>query len=255
MGNGIHAGDVVRLGRHTVFCGDWGDWSVTGCPERVAAILYDPPFDDPPDPWNLTDSFPYSDVLVAFADAANFAHPVAAFGAPAWVFTWDTLSPWSTGPTRPLKQTKHALLYADLARYDRDAAVWGDPAESKSHPSTTFTAHPDGRRLTDLYRESLRWLHAPGASGATGRHRHEKPLAWIRCILGCSAPGGGVLLDLFAGSGVGVIAGDMLGMTVFAVDRDPDAVAAICDRWSDYQSQSRAALAQLSIFGDGATDG
>jgi site-specific DNA-methyltransferase (adenine-specific) len=81
-----------------------------------------------------------------------------------------------------------------------------------------------------LWRESLRWLHYPGAgAGSTGTERfrerqglagmrHAKPVAWVRCMLGCATTG--AVLDPFAGSGTTLLAAQALGRQAVGIELD-----------------------------------
>jgi hypothetical protein len=239
------APEIYQLGRHVLLHGDCTEWRKTGVSD-VDCIIFDPPWDsdiEHPDEW-----LPMSPNLIAFTDGQRFADPIRLFGAPTWVFTWDTMAPWSQGKNRPLKQCKHALWYGEIARYDRDGEMWGEPPEAKNHPTTQFTPDPRGRRLTDLYTQSLRWLHHPGATGAVGRHPHEKPIDWIRCLIGnCST---GDILDPFAGSGSTLIAAEMLGRRAFCVEEDRETCEAIVARYHDFISAApKGQHDQPSLFG------
>jgi hypothetical protein len=208
-------------------------------------VVFDPPWDDA-DLLNwvwdcgldVADSnfdelipwpFLVSTSTLVFTDARRLGDAVSVFGSPAWCFTWDTMSPWQTGPRRPLQQTKQCLWYGDVDTYRRDATLWGDAPDARNHPSTVQTPLA-GRRLTDLWRESLRWLHHPGAgSGSTGTARfserrgddvmrHAKPVGWLRCLIGnCSD---GLVLDPFAGSGAALRAAKDLGRHAIGVEID-----------------------------------
>ncbi len=188
------------------------------------------------------------DSALVFTDARRMGVVVELFGPPSWCFTWDTMSPWNTGPRRPLQQTKQALFYGELDGYERDAVLWGEAPEKRDHPSTKQEPL-DGRRLTDLWRESLRWLHHPGAgNGSTGAARfserqgeavlrHAKPIGWLRCLIGnCSQ---GVVLDPFAGSGASLRAAKDIGRRAVGVE--------ISEAACEYIVSS---LAQETIFGE-----
>lgn len=210
---------------------------------EIGCVVFDPPWDDNdllawvslvdlgflnPDenvPW----PFQVCNSTLVFTDARRLGDAVAVFGSPAWTFTWDTMASWQTGPRRPLQQTKQALWYGDVDSYRRDAVLWGEAPPPRDHPSTKQEPL-DGRRLTDLWKESLRWLHHPGAgSGSTGTERfserrgqavlrHAKPEGWMRCLIGnCSD---GLVFDPFAGSGTSLRAAKSLGRPAIGIELD-----------------------------------
>lgn len=213
-------GAVYHLGPHRVLCGDANDW-LHADPEDVDLMVYDPEWDR---------GFRWAPRLqprtlntLAFTDAQRFGDTVRMFGPPTWVFTWDTMAPWLVSKRRPLKQSKHCLWYGDIDDYDRDGAFWGEPPEPKDHPSTTYTPDARGRRLTDVYRASLRWV----LSGAP--HPHMKPADWVTCLVANTSRGN--IVDPFAGSGTSMVAAHRLGRAAYMVEQHPRYVDVIRARW------------------------
>jgi site-specific DNA-methyltransferase (adenine-specific) len=234
----------------TIYHGDCRD---------VLPLIYDHPWGagecvviDPP--WDLQDdllgwiadtmSNEYESLLF-FTDSRYADRPFSLLGAPAWIFVWDTLNQWTLGPRYPVQQTKLAFWYGDS--YDRDAALWGDAPPERDHPSTRQNPLA-GRRLTDLYRESIRWLHNPeagsGSAGAErfgkrqsdGAMRHAKPLAWVRCLIGNTSFGS--VIDPFMGSGTSLRASKDLGRPAVGIE--------IEERYCEIAAKR---MAQGSLFG------
>lgn len=208
-------------------------------------VIVDPPWDEPDLMSWVAATVGEWESLLAFTDARRFADPINAFGPPDWVFTWDTMNTWSVSPNQPVQQTKHALWWGHS--YNRDAELWGDPPPARDHPSTKQVPLA-GRRLTDLYRQSLRWLHHPGAgAGSAGTERfttrqgnpvlrHAKPLDWLRCLIGNTSAG--PVVDPFMGSGSGVLAAVQLGRLVIGIDTDEAACEYVAQRLSGEPSGS-----------------
>lgn len=190
-------------------------------------VIVDPPWDEPDLLAFVADTVGEFESLLAFTDARRFADPLTTFGPPGWVFTWDTLNTWSVSDRQPVQQTKHCLWYG--RQYARDAELWGDAPPPRDHPTTTQVPL-EGRRLTDLWRESLRWLHNPTAgAGSTGTERftfrqgdpvlrHAKPVGWLRCLIGNTSTG--PVIDPFMGSGSAIEAAYQLGRPVIGIDVD-----------------------------------
>jgi hypothetical protein len=203
-------------------------------PPAAACMVLDPPWDDVELLGALAIAAPST---LVFTGPRWLGAAVAAFGPPAWVFTWDTRTSWQSGPHRPLQRTKQALWYGELDSYQRDAALWGDPPPARDHPSTVQVPL-DGRRLTDLWVESHRHLRcssqqeAPAGEGIGAERfaragvrrsdpvlKHAKPVGWLRCLIGNTSPGG-LVYDPCAGSGTTVAAAIALDRPVLAVDVD-----------------------------------
>lgn len=214
-------GREYYLGQHVLLCGDAAD--VFDYAVRDHVLIYDPPWDI--EPIAEVIELAARHAIIAFADGQTIGEVFDLFGAPTWVFAWDTAAPWSQGPRRPLKQTKLAAWYGNLAEYQRDATPIGTAAPSKNHPGTSFEPG-SGRRLSDLWRQSLRWHHA----GAP--HPHMKPLGWVRALLGNATHG--PVLDPFAGSGQAMFAADQLDRPSFSIEADPYYCDVIRARWTAY---------------------
>lgn len=191
-------------------------------------VIVDPPWDDTDLTRFAAETIGEFESLLTFTDGRRFRDPVTLFGPPDWVFTWDTMNTWSVGASQPVQQTKHALWYGH--QYTRDAELWGDAPPERNHPTTTQVPL-EGRRLTDLWRESLRWLHNPtaGSSGlGNGRFggerdghpalRHAKPVGWLRCLIGNTSAG--PIIDPFMGSGSALRAAKDLRRLAIGIDTD-----------------------------------
>lgn len=217
----------------------------------AACLVVDPPY-DLPELVEWAGRLPRPPSTLVFTDPRHLGEVCALFGPPAWLFVWDTRNTWNAGRTRPVTQVKLCAWFGDLDTYDRDATVWGLPPGRKDHPTTT-TRPLDGRRLTDLWCESLRWLHHPGAGApGVGRSwpgrarqgkpwmRHTKPLDWVRCLIGNTSPPGAVV-DPFAGYATSLVAARALGRSALGFEVDPDVFAAARERLAELPSGHFAA--------------
>ena len=73
---------------------------------------------------------------------------------------------------------------------------------------------------------------------ASDLHPTMKPVALIERAIANSSPRGGIVLDLFAGSGTTIIAAERQGRTCYAMELDP-AYAQVCiERWNQYTGRA-----------------
>jgi len=221
------------------------------CPIPPAeCVVFDPPWDsDAASVYaaRLAPNMPRS--LLAFSDGQRAADVIGWFGAPSWVFVWDTGSSHNVGPSRPLKGQKLCLWYGQIGDYRRDGCMWGAPPARRRHPTTRFDPDPRGRRLSDLYRKSLRWLQTAAPSGPrTAWHRHEKPIEWVRCLI-ANTSAGGLVFDPFCGGGGSLIAARDLGRPALGFEIDADQCLLIRERW---RAGTAPPIEGLPLFASGA---
>lgn len=194
-----------------------------------ACVVVDPPWTDHElARWIEGAAQGVHDSALVFTDGRRIGAAVELWGPPSWAFVWDTMSGWTTGPRSPVQQTKLCLWYGE--GYERDAELYGETPRALDYPSTR--SRPlDGRRLRDLYAESLRWLHNPRMDGSAGSerfntdgrrgdpvYRHAKPVAWVRMLVGNTSRGR--IVDPCLGSGTALRAAKDLGRRAVGVDID-----------------------------------
>jgi hypothetical protein len=202
---------VRGLAEHRVTCGDglalsWQDQ------ERPVVLVFDPPWEQP---ISLPTRWTWGSALV-FSNGQHLRDVVRLFGPEiAWQFVWDCRNRHLT-PGRPLKGHKLCLWYGDLRGYR-----WRRERAPRVPPAALL---PNGAKLSDLYAESLPQVTREA------QHPHAKPLAWVRALLGGTAPDHALVVDPFAGSGTSLLAADALGLSSVSVEADPGCVARILER-------------------------
>src|SRR5690606_30533949 len=72
---------------------------------------------------------------------------------------------------------------------------------------------------------------------ANREHPTMKPVALVQHMLTNSCPAGGIVLDLFGGSGSTLIAAHHIGAQARLVELDPRYVDVICRRWQEHTGQ------------------
>ena len=203
----VQPGDVWRSDTHWVICADSTDPSVITATKLIgkpSVLIWDPPFDlDVPAP-------SWAQALPAFVFTNNdyLQRDIERWGSPRHILTWDTAGvdtgQFSRDRTAPLRTAKHCLAYSDT--YNPNGDVW-DRA----------VMHGDDRHgraeLTDTYRLPL------GAMPLAPQY--QKPVDWIRRIIGCLSPGG-LIIDPFAGTGTTLVAAQQLQRPCIAIEITPD---------------------------------
>lgn len=212
----VQPGDIWRLDRLWLICGDSTDaqtittaLGLTGGLRRVTALLWDPLFNEliPPPEW--TRDIPSRFV---FTNNHYIGGEIAQWGAPTHILAWDAggvnVNQFDR-ETRdePLQNTKLCLWYGRRGGYDPNGDRW-DRA----------VMHDDGRRgraeLTDVYRLPI--VSLPAAT------RYQKPVDWVRRLIGCLSADG-VVLDPFAGTGTSLVAAQQLDRPAVGIEIDPAA--------------------------------
>lgn len=196
------------------------DAMVFSWPSECDVLVFDPPWDKKA-AWEM--SLPAFKNALVFCDGKYAGTAIGKFGPPWWIFVWDTMQTWSSTPSQPLNGCKFCLMYGE-PRFDRDAAIYGDPPPGKNHPSTSYEPL-SGRRLSDLYRKSLRWQSNESAVGASKKPPHTKPDEWVAALVAGVARPGGLIIDPFMGGGSSLAAANSAGMRCLATEIDPDVFA------------------------------
>ena len=220
-------GDVWRLGRHRLLCGD----SSTDLAAFVESsgvdpdtLVMDPPYEIE-DAWHWT--IP-TDKAIVFTDHKHIAEPMQlVLQYPViYHFVWDTVISWYTA-NRPLCRHRSAFYCATEHGWDGEASAYADDKDrdAKVIQGGSFGGEYNyqplsgGRvRLQTMYRHS-KTLDEAG---------NGKPVQWIRSLLaGCHAK---EVVEPFAGTGATIIAAPE-NCRVHSVEIDPSKVDAIVARW------------------------
>ncbi len=222
----VQLGQVWQVGRHLLLCGDsTDDISVLGqLPEN---IIYDPP-------WNQYGHIDNTNFIrnwkgaLGFCDGLHAHRIVELFGAPTWIFTWDCVTSWYI-PNQPLRRGKYAIWFGSLEDFNFDGAHYGDSGDERVVENTRgkYTFKPDsrGKHLSDVFQLPITRFHN------SGDHKHEKPLDWIRLLIGDCLLGD--VFDPFIGAGTVPVACEQLGRQCVGVDVDPKYVALTLQRLCD----------------------
>jgi len=209
--------ETIRIGKHTLTCGDSRDMSV---PDECDALMFDPPWDAdytmPKHSWKHR---------LVFTDPSRLRDVIAMCGAPTWLFIWDCVSCWYT-PSRPLKRAKLCCWYGPLECWDDTRWLLPRPTKPRivrNSRGEYFYEGGSGTRISEVYTEPL--------SKRRRTDPHEKPEMWITGLMAATLPPGSVVYDPYAGSGVTMIAADRIGLASHLVEIVPDKCAEIERRY------------------------
>lgn len=221
-------GEYYQLGKHVLYCGRFQDME----DQKADVLFWDPPWDE-----DLTPPIQNYKHKLVFTDSNNFGAAIENFGPKmAYVFTWDCMNTHFVSNTRPLKRSKHCIVYGSMEDYTSSGYLLPKKADQPKRTTKNkrgtyrYTANPDGTTLADIYCESISSLHTKG------HHPHEKPLAWTTAILAniCS----GTVFDATAGSGTSLIAAEKSHMMWKGAEIEPVYCDVIRKRWTQYAKQN-----------------
>ncbi len=212
----VQAGQLWRIGKHTLRCGDG-----TGDLPIAQTVIVDPE-------WNggaWIDVESYDNALVFF-DNNHIGNVISRYGSPKWLFSWDCGTTWFV-QGKPLLQAKFCAWYGD-GKYVQDGWRYGESSFKKGKHTNgrgsayDYEPHEDGRILSDIFKRAI------AAEHKETDNNHSKPLDWITALIAnCTV---GDVVDPFAGSGTSIIACEQLGRVCNAIEISPGMTAAILER-------------------------
>lgn len=226
-GEGVEAyhcgpGDIFRIGRHVIACGDSSD---TGLIDTVLGgrgpdlVLYDPPF-EVADAWGWLCPAPRAIVFCDYRTAARAISAGAGYEH-CYHFVWDGVTSWYT-PNRPLARHKSAFVFMREPKWDFDAAIYHDGKDRNAKTVSNTRGSSDYVPLGGGMVHLQTVFQMGNTRVDDGGHAHAKPLEWVRALmLGCGVSPGAVVLDQFAGSGSFTMAAPD-GVSVRSIEMDPE---------------------------------
>lgn len=209
---GVESGQMWQLGEHRLICGDCTDAAVVArvmaCDSAVL-LLADPEYDAPMD-WLYTDGL--CDIPHWLVMAGDRQHIQAAqiFGErfnQFFVVYFKQFS-WNLNIYTPILQ--HLCIAHYRAANAKNYSLNG--LHSVIECSSKFDRQSD--------------------------HPHAKHVEIIEPLIEGFSPDGGVILDLFSGSGTTIIACENLGRRCRAVEVAPGYVAVALERWATHTGKT-----------------
>jgi len=189
---------ISSSSNHLLYCGDGQQFYNQTANHTQHTLIFDPP-------WNAISEFNMrdSDNILAFCDGYRSGDIVRLFGPPTWVFVWDCVSSWYT-PNRPLRRMKMCFWYGDIASYNTEGYLYGDPCGKPrmvTNSRGSYLFNPSqGKHLSDVFAHPITSLHSQSG------HQHSKPVTWLTALIANTLREGDVVLDPFAGSGATLLA-------------------------------------------------
>lgn len=223
-------GDVFKIGRHIIACGDSSDQNTIDAVLRgddADTVLCDPPF-DVPETWTFMHRAPNAIVFCDYKTtpmAINCGHGYEY----CYHFVWDGVTSWYT-PNRPLARHKSAFVFMSDPKWLFNDAVYYD-GKNRSAKTVSNTRGTSDYVPLDGGMVHLQTVFQSGNTRQDdGGHAHSKPNEWIRALMmGCGAR---IVLDQFAGSGgFSVAAPDCV--SVRSIELDPQTCGRAITRIAD----------------------
>ena len=255
-------GDVWMLGRHRLVCGD-------SCSSEVIDKLMDGDradmvFTDPP--WNvnyganlangkykgrkiLNDHMATDDWQQFCDDIANSLFICTKAGAPIYVVMSAQEWPVIDGSLR-----RAGFHWSSSIIWAKDTLVISRKDYHTQYEPIWYGWNADAARLVELKdrKQSDLWqMERPKRSDL---HPTTKPIELVERAINNSAKDGGIVLDLFGGSGSTLIASEKTGRACRMVELDPKYADVIVRRWQEYTGEKAINQETLMTF-DELNDG
>jgi len=234
----VQIGQVWRLGKHRLMCGD--STQRADVERLMGADLAQLIWSDPP--WNINyggDDHPIFKKRTMNNDnlGEKFRIFVELFVTQAWRFTVPGAIVYLVmgGEEWPVIDTalrKIGFHWSSTIVWVKDQMVLSRKDYHTQYEPMWYGWKNDAPRLVELEdrKQSDVWMiDRPRKSE---EHPTMKPLELVERSLTNSSQPGAIVLDLFAGSGTTLIACERLGRVCRTMDNDPKYAAVVLERWS-----------------------
>ena len=247
------AGDVWLLGRHRLMCGD--STSIDAVERLMDGRKADMVFTDPPYNVNYGNNKSPKHVVREIKNdnmsSTDFRDFCAAFTSCIVEFCEGCI--YVFGPPGPdgrimFTQLDAALHCSTTVVWKKDQFVLGRGKYQNKYEPCWFgwnksgSAFVDDRKLTNVWE-----FDRPKSSKL---HPTMKPVELVENALSHASNAGGVVLDLFGGSGTTTIACEKTGRNCRMMELDPKYCDVIVKRWQDYTGQQATLEATGQTFAE-----
>lgn len=254
-------GDVWILGRHRLRCGD--STVATDVEALLAGVKPHLMVTDPPYGVEYDPTWSDGGAVMAMAKRKSGAfgkvlNDDRADWREAWaLFPGDVVYVWHAGTMGHV--VAESLIATDYSI--RSQIIWAKSnfaiSRGHYHPQheTCFyavrknaTGHWSGDR-----KQSTVWQIAKNSKNDTG-HGTQKPVECMKRPIENNSSPGQAVYEPFSGSGTTIIAGEMTGRCVYAMELSPEYVDVAVKRWQDFTGQKAILESTGRTFEDMASD-
>jgi DNA modification methylase len=225
-------GDIWLLGKHRLMCGD--STSIDAVGGLMGGKIARMTFNDPPYgveyQSNMRVKSKKFEVLANDDTILDIAPIIEVYSA-GWVFVWTS---WKV-QTRWIEQM-------EVFGYPTNMVIWHKPGGGIGDLKKTFASDYEtalvwhrgaelcGKRIGSVWRVNK-------DAAAAYSHPTQKPVELAREAIDKTTKAGDVVMDLFSGSGTSIIAGEMTGRAVYAMELNPAYVDVAIKRWQDFTGE------------------
>ena len=237
-------GDVWVLGKHRIVCGSSTDADVVGKllgDVKPHLMVTDPPYGVEYDADWRNKALRSDGSPIAGRAVGKVLNDDKADWREAWaLFPGDVAYVWHAGNKAHI--VAESLMACDFGI--RSQIIWGKSqfviGRGDYHPQhepcwyavrKNKKGHYDGGR-----KQSTLWQIDKPKKSETG-HSTQKPVECMKRPIENNSSPGQVVYEPFSGSGTTIIAGEMTGRSVYAVELNPAYVDVAVKRWQDFTGQ------------------
>jgi len=184
--------------------------------------------------------------------------PSAGMGSQEFRPAFELMLYGYTG-TRKQRTWHGARRASNVWDFDLDTPVFardGDDGEGMvlefDHGSETVEVHLDQRSDGQVvaFDGETSDVWCVGRERGAYCHPTQKPVALVRRAISLSSDRGGVVVDLFTGSGTTMIAAHLEGRVFRGLELDPRYADVICQRWADFTGEQATRDGDDAVFCD-----
>lgn len=199
-------GEIVKVGRHTLICGDNRDVADYLKTLQADFVFADPPYNANAAAYDDGSFIWDQDFLIECAPIVAVTPGISSIQT----FMKLTAMPykWSTSCYINNGMTRGALGFGNWI-----------------YTALFTTADSLHRNAQDVITISISSTDKDETSD-----KRQKPPRYLTWLFNLLVPKGGVIIDAFGGSGMSVLVADQLGMTCIAIEKDPNTFAAMVAR-------------------------